>query len=512
MRNLGAAWEHRGLRRHQQTDSSFTLAAYGGTQLSLEMVFRAGLFHSDTVGRMLGHLQTILARFAEAPHDPLGSLSLLTAGEESAFEQWNRTAAPYPQERCAQELFEEQARLNPSKLALESAGSSLTYRELNSRANQLAAFLRNQGTVPEDRVAVCLPRSPEAVIAILAILKSGAAFLPLNPALPLERLEGMLATARPKVVIARRADLPAGYAIANPDGWPEELAHLPDGDRPSTAKPSNAAYAIFTSGSTGAPKATVVTHRSLVNHTTAAARVFNITASDRRLQFASMGSDVLVAEIFNYLCRGATLVFCPAEIPLAVQDFHRILEQQRITITGIPGSWWNEWVSALTAGALQLPPDLRAVNVGMERVNPAAWAAWRRIADGRVCLFNVYGPTEAAGTSTVYRAGESAWEGGSFVPIGKPIANAATYVLDPDGNRQPVGICGELYIGGAGVARGYLDAPELTERSFVPDPFHPGAGNRLYKTGDLAFCLPDGNAVLVGRGDRQVKIRGFRVE
>ena len=512
LRNLGAAWEHRWLRRHQQTDSALTLAAYGGKQLSLNLIFRAGLFHSETVARMLGHLQTILERFAEAPHAPLGSLSILTAGEESTFEQWNCTAAPYPRERCVHELFEEQARRTPSKIALESLGGSLTYQELNTRANQLAAFLRRKGIGPEDIVAVCLPRSPETVLAILGVLKAGAAFLPLEPALPLKRLEEMLATARTKAVIARRGDLSTGYTIVHPENWPEALPHLPDGDRPPAAKPSNAAYAIFTSGSSGTPKATVVTHRSLVNHTAAAARIFALAASDRRLQFASMGSDVLVVEIFNYLSVGATLVFCPTETPLAVQDFHRILEQQRITITGIPSSWWNEWVSALNAGALQLPPDLRAVNVGMERVNPAAWMAWRKIAGDRVRLFNVYGPTEATGSSTVYRAGDSGWEGGSFVPIGKPIANAATYVLDPDGNRQPVGICGEFYIGGAGVARGYLGAPELTERSFPPDPFHPGAGNLLYRTGDLAFFLPDGNAVLLGRSDRQVKIRGFRVE
>lgn len=517
LNKLGGQWEHRSLRRLQRTDSSLTVAAYGGRQLSLEIVFDTRLFRAETITRMLGHLETLLHSFLAQPDAPLAAIKMLTQEEEARLlHEWNHTMAPYPRDLCAHQLFEQQVRRTPASSALEHAGASISYAELNARSNRLAWYLRRRGARPEDLVAICLDRSPEAVVAILSVLKAGAAFLPLFPALPRERLQLMLETSRPRFVLSQNVDLPDpalyGGQVLDMDRLRADIARQPAEDLPNIAAPQNAAYAIFTSGSTGRPKAVVVPHRVLVNHTWAAARAFEISPADRRLQFASMGTDVIVAEIFNYLCHGATLVFALHRSGNSIQEYLRILTERRITITGIPSSWWNEWVVALPAERMEPPPHLRAVITGMERVNPAAFLAWRRIVGNRVRWFNAYGPTETGPTATVYEAGSSPWESASFVPIGKPIANTTAYVLDTDGNPVPVGVCGELYLGGEGVARGYLNSPELTARSFLADPFNPGPENHLYKTGDLAFYVSDGNLVFLGRADRQVKVRGFRVE
>ena len=374
---------------------------------------------------------------------------------------------------------------------------------MNRRANQLARWLREKGAGPEDLIAICFDRSPEAIIALLAALKAGAAFLPLDPSLPPGRLAAMLDDARPKFVLASDRDLAklasCGCEVLSFSRWQGEIANQSGENLANIATPENAAYAIYTSGSTGKPKAVVLTHRALVNHTLAVARVFEFSEKDRRLQFASMGTDVFVAEVFNYLCCGATLVFCLDPQGNSIGEFLRLLDAQRITITGVSSTWWNEWVAALSKGRLALPPSLRAVISGMERVNPAVFLSWRRTVGNRVRWFNAYGPAETAPTAMIYEAGTSAWEGGSFVPIGKPIANTTAYVLDGAGSPVPVGVPGELYIGGEGVARGYLNAPELTAQRFVPDPFGKNPARPLYRTGDLAFYLPDGNLVFLGR-------------
>ena len=355
-------------------------------------------------------------------------------------------------------------------------------------------------------MAVCLDPSEEAITAVLAILKAGAAFLPLHPGLPAARLAAMLDDARPALVITNGRHISSLGDCQQPVLCLDRLSlsDQPAENLPSFSTPDNAAYAIYTSGSTGVPKAVVITHRSLVNHTLAAPRAYDISESDRRLQFATLAADLFVAEVFNYLCQGATLVSCLHQHGISVPEFLRLLEAHRITITGIPSTWWKEWSGAV------LPSSLRAVIVGMERVDAAAVRAWKRKTGQKVRLFNAYGPTETSPTSTIYEVGSSPWEGESFVPIGKPIANTYAYVMDAAMNPVPAGVPGELYIGGAGVARGYLNAPALTARQFLDDPFRPG--RRLFRTGDLAFALPDGNLVFQGRADRQVKIRGFRVE
>lgn len=518
LKQLGGHWQSRTLSRFQRTDSPLTLAAYGSPVLTLELIYDTRLFCNRTMAAATGHLKTLLASMVAQPEARLGLLRMLTEEEESWLrEEYSRNTLAFPPEMCAHQLFEQQVDRTPSGVALASAAGSLTYEELDHRANQLAWCLSSMGAGPENLIAVCMSPSLEAVAAVLAVLKAGAAFLPLDPTLPVDRLLSMLSAARPGLVLCTEESA----AALEPAGdfqrltLEQLLVHNPrrvSERHHNRATPSNTAYTIFTSGSTGTPKAVVVSHRALVNHTLAASAVYVIGENDRRLQFASIGADVFVAEVFNYLACGATLVFGWNRQKGSVREFLRYLDEQQITITGIPSAWWNEWVAALGQRGSETPRFLRAVIIGMEKASPAALLAWKRAVGAKVRLFNAYGPAETSPTATVYEAGTSEWESGLAVPIGKPIANMRTYVLDDDGNQVPVGVAGQLYIGGPGVSRGYLNSLELTTQRFVADRFTGDPADRVYKTGDIAFRLPDGNLVFLGRTDRQVKIRGFRVE
>ncbi len=517
LQRLGGAWQHRNVRfLSQRTDSALTLAAYGRPVLALQIIFDTRLFAGETIASMTGHLETLLGSFLTQPEARLAELTILTEAERKRFVEWNRTEHPFPRTLCIHQLFEQQADRLPEKTALDHAGDAITYRELNGRANQLAWWLREGGVGPEDRIAVRLDDYSQAVIAILGILKAGACFVPLASGLPAERLASMLTDSGARLLLTRETDAPeldgVGCQVCLVERLGNDLAGRPQGNLPCYAAPENAAYAIYTSGSTGRPKAVVATHRSLVNHTLAASQVYGITEADRRLQFAAMGTDFFIGELFNYICHGATLVSRRNVGGMSVREFLRFLVEHRITITGVPSTWWQELIAGITEGGVSLPPTLRGMITGMERVNPAAFREWNRAVGKRVRWFNAYGPTEATCTATIYEAGSSEWEGEAFVPIGKPVANTRAYVLDGAGSPVPVGVAGELYLGGEGVTRGYLNAPELTAERFVPDPFFESGEGRMYRTGDLVFYLPDGNLVYLGRADRQVKIRGFRVE
>jgi amino acid adenylation domain-containing protein len=488
-------WRNRKITRLRQTDTPLTLAAHGAPVVRVDLIYDTARFSRIAVTTMAGHLAALIEALVCNPEQKLGALSMLTAEEEAWLAQASQgPQIEYPSGLCAHRLFEQQARRVPHQIALESAGESLSYDELNRRSNQVAHWLRAKSIGPEDVVAVSLERGPSAILAFLATLKAGAVFLALSPDLPAGRRASILEDARPVLVL--------NASVLN------ESASLPDDDLPDRATPDNGAYVVYTSGSTGAPKGILVTHRSLVNHTLSAVRTFGLSEADRRFQFAPLGSDVFIAEVLNYMCSGATLVFAGGRH--SVHEYSRLLHQCRITVAAFSSSWWTEWVAALAAGTLKIPASLRAVVAGMEQVNPAAFQTWKTISGGRVRWFNAYGPAEATLTTTVYEQGSSAWECEAYVPIGKPNANTHVHVLDAQGQRLPVGIAGELYIGGDGLSRGYINAPGLTMEKFVTNPL--GEADRVYRTGDLGFRLPDGNLVFLGRTDRQVKIRGFRVE
>jgi surfactin family lipopeptide synthetase C len=496
LRMLNPRWKERSLRRVQKTDTPLTLAAYGAPELSIELIYDERFYCQETVRPLASHLIELLRSLIAQPNARIATLNLLTDEERRwLLDDVNRTTAPLRPDLRGQHLFERHAAEAPDAIALEWHGGSMTYAELNRRANGVAKRLIQQGAGPDDLIGVSMDRSAGAIAAMLGIFKAGAAFLALPADLPDERISAMLETAQPKFVIGND----------NHKAWlAEECAENPC----VGIKADHAAYAIFTSGSTGRPKAAILTHRGFVNYILAAAKKYDIRATDRRLQFACMGSDVFIAEVSCCLSCGATLVFYPPNTGRTLGEFLAVLEERQITLASIPSSWASEWASSLEVDR-HIPSALRTVVVGMERLQPAAFETWKRVAKERLRWFNAYGPSEASGVATIYELGSSAWEDAGHVPIGAAIPNARTYVLDENRAPVPVGFVGELYIGGEGVGRGYLNPSEKDASRFGDDPFHSG---RMYRTGDLVYRLPDGNLVFVGRGDRQLKIRGFRIE
>lgn len=351
---------------------------------------------------------------------------------------------------------------------------------------------------------------------MMAILKTGGALVSLDPHFPAERLHYVLQDTGAQIVITKHAFVDrlekSGIEVVPIDSvWNEvslERASAPE----SAVGPENLAYAVYTSGSTGNPKGILVTHRSFVNYALAMIEKFGISTADRRLQFASVGSEVFISEICLSLVSGATLVLRPQQDFASVAEFLRFLEENEITMSSLPNVYWHEWVTSMSDGDVLVPSSLRCFITGMDKVRPDLLAEWQRKVGSRIRWFNACGPSEATCVATVYEAEFSAHGPLPSVPIGRPLANTRIYLLDGCDNPVPIGVPGELYIGGPGVARGYLNRPELTAASFVADKFGDDRQGRLYRTGDLARYLPDGNIQLIGRTDLQVKIRGFRVE
>ncbi len=490
----------RSLRRFQRTDMPLTLAAYGGTanRLRLEIVYSRADYSPVYAASLADQLETILTGWGESD-GPLQRLPFLPELQQTWLQQHAAGPTVPFDTALAHQLIEARARTHPDLPALEDRQRQvLTFHELNARANRLAwRLIREHGVRPGDVVVLQLPRGAAAVLATIAALKSGAACLPIDPAQPEERMRAMLEAASPRVILTG----------ADAAGFPEENPAI-------EVDPESVAYLIFTSGSTGIPKTVALPHRALVNHSLAVAQVYGIRPGDRRLQFASPGADVFFAEVFIYLSAGVALICClePAGPP-TFEQYTNALAERRITITGIPASWWKEWMRAFAAAhTSRLPETLRIMICGMERVDASALQQWREVSGGRVRLFNAYGPAENSPTSLIYEFGSSAWEDDHWAPVGKPLANTTAYVLDLAGDDVvPMGVTGEIHLGGRGLALGYQGhgaaVAEQNRRFFT----HPRFG-LLYRTGDLGFRMPDGNIVFLGRRDLQVKVRGHRIE
>jgi amino acid adenylation domain-containing protein len=479
----------------------FTRVAAG--ELHLEMAFAAALFDRSTVRRMLENFGVLLADLTADVTRRVSQASMVTAAERHReLVAWNATRAEVPS-GCVHEHFERRAERTPEGIAAELGTDVVTYAQLNAQANRIARRLRASGVGPEVFVGICMAPSTRRLAVVLGILKAGGAYVPLDPSLPAERLAYMAAdTAMPVVVTdeAGATALPAsGAAEVLPiDREWERTARLDSGNPAFPIEPSNAAYVIYTSGSTGRPKGVVVEHRQLVNHAVCAAKQWSVTPDDRVLQFASLTFDASVLDVFTALVSGARLVLGTAQTMHSPPRLAALMRERAVTIAHLPPAV----LSLLTGEPF---PALRAMLVGGE-VFPAELArAWLRPG---LRVWNVYGPTESTVIATVAEVDEAM----AAPPIGLPVRNQQAYVLDSQLNPVPVGVEGELYLGGAGVARGYLNAPELTEERFRPDPFASEPGARLYKTGDLARRLPDGNIVFLGRRDGQVKIRDLRIE
>jgi amino acid adenylation domain-containing protein len=467
-------------------------------------------------GYMQQALESLLTALETAPRTPVCQLEVLPSDERTLLmETWNQTDAPYPAHQCIHQLFEQQVQRSPEAIALVYEDQSLSYRQLNTQANRLAHHLIDHGVRPDDRIALCVERSLAMVIGLLAVLKAGAAYVPLDPAYPTDRLTQILHDAQPHLLLSDAAGRDAlGQAaithltvldLATPATW----AHRPDTNPDPTTlglTSSHLAYVIYTSGSTGMPKGVMVEHRGVCNQITALQSAYGLTPYDRVLQFASPAFDVSVEEIFGALLSGAALILRTDTWLTSESTFCDLCAAHGITVAELPNAFWGQ-LAGIKPGTT-LPSTLRQIVIGGEAVNIAAVELWFKRKGHRPTLFNAYGPTEITVNATLQKISS----GSLWSAIGRPIANTRIYLLDAHGQPVPLGVAGEMYIGGAGVARGYLHRPDLTAERFLTDPFSTVPNARMYKTGDLARYLPDGNLVFLGRNDHQVKIRGFRIE
>jgi amino acid adenylation domain-containing protein/non-ribosomal peptide synthase protein (TIGR01720 family) len=511
------------MRVAEKTELPLTVIADLRRELLLELQFDARRFEPVAVERMLGHFQNLLTGLAEDDGAaPLESLRLLAEPERhQLLVEWLDTAAPAAEDATLHGLFAAQVRRTPEAVALVAAEGAVTYRELDARADRLARRLRSLGIGAEDRVGLCVTRSSAMAVGILGALKAGAAWVPLDPANPGERLEFLLADSAVAALLTEER-LAASLPLDPPGtGVPRILLPLgsevpgaeESGERTTealSAGPANAAYVIYTSGSTGQPKGVVVAHAEVVHYALEMVRQLRLRPDDRVLQFASLGFDVVVEELFPAWLAGAAVVLHERDLLLSVLELEEVIDTHGVTGLELPAAYWQEWVHELAASGRPAPRSLRWVIVGSEKPQPERVAAWQRLG---IPLIYIFGLTETTVTSTLHRlpAGELAPDA-CDLPVGRPVANARLYVLDREGRPVPAGLAGELYIGGAGLARAYHGRPALTAERFVPDPFAGESGARLYRTGDLARFRWSGELDFLGRLDDQVKVRGFRVE
>ena len=423
--------------------------------------------------------------------------------------KWNESGhgGVYP------DYFTAQAASAGPALAVEFRGDKLTYSELNLQANQLGHHLQALEVKPETLVAVCLERSLDVPVTLLAVWKAGGAYLPLDPQYPLERLAYMLSDSQASILITERRFRErfsaAGTTLLCVDdpGLQTQCRRYPGADPITHAAEGNLAYVIYTSGSTGDPKGVEITHRSLLNHNFAVASAYDLRPEDRALQFASVSFDVSIEEMFPTWLSGCAVILRPNDSILDPAQFLKFVEKERISVLNLPTAYWHELVRFLPA--TPFPASVRLVIIGDERASDEAYRQWKRYAPRSVKLINAYGSTEATITSTWFEADPAR----DKLAIGRPVANVQAVVLDEHFRPVPPGATGELYLGGPGLARGYRHRPELTARRFITRPLPAQAAPaRLYKTGDLVRVADDRNLEFVGRVDRQVKVRGFRIE
>jgi amino acid adenylation domain-containing protein len=491
-----------------------------GGRLRGRLEYSTDLFEAATIRRLAGHFQTLLRSITAEPERPVGRLELLTGAErEQLLVSWNATGTDYPRQLCVHQWFERQTAHRPEALAVACGAEALSYGQLNARANRLAHRLRVLGVRPEALVAVCLERSVGLATAVLAVWKAGGAYVPLDPLWPPERLGRLLRELRPAAVLSTAAGvprLPAGLepAVVRVDPPIAEEGIATDEDPEgatnpcSGVTPANLAYVIYTSGSTGTPKGVMIEHAALANHNLAIARQFGLQPIDRVFQFAFPTFDVALEEIFPALQVGAAVVLCKSRHVPSLDDLLLEVRTSQLTVLNLPTSLWCEWTQTLRETGQVWPVSLRLVIIGSEQVQPHHLANWCGEQSSPLTLLNAYGTTETTITSLICPLPASS----SNVPIGRPIANAEVYVLDRWLQPVPMGVAGELYIGGAGLGRGYLQGPALTAGRFIAHPFSPKPGARLYRSGDRVRYRTDGQLEFLGRADDQLKLRGYRVE
>ncbi|MEW6737531.1 MAG: amino acid adenylation domain-containing protein, partial [Acidobacteriota bacterium] len=484
--------------------------------------FNSDLFEITTIKRMVGHLTTLLKSIVANPDERIAQLSILTESERfQLLIQWNSSDLAYLNDICVHELFEAQVRHQPDAVAVVFEETRLTYRTLNARANQLAHYLRSIGIKPETRIAICLERSVDMIVSVLAVLKAGAAYVPLDPAYPRERLMLMLEDAQAALLITQQSvikTLPMAVAsiftmpIFSIDADYQLLTDKSEENLVTNITQQNLAYVIYTSGSTGKPRGVMICHGSLISAFLAWKQAYLLGSQiSCSLQTARFAFDVFTGDLVRMLCSGGKLVLCPEETLLSGEQTYDL-----ICLEGVD---FVEFVPALLRILTQYLIEtgqsldfMRLIAAGADVVYVKELEQMKNLSGPHTRVINSYGLTEATIDSTYFEKTEINLLPGKPAPIGRPLANTKVYILDRNLQPVPIGVAGELYIGGLSLARGYLNHPELTATKFIPNPFSDEPGTRLYRTGDLARYLPDGNIEFLGRGDYQVKIRGFRIE
>nr|WP_324251528.1 non-ribosomal peptide synthase/polyketide synthase [Photorhabdus thracensis] len=512
--NENAEWELPGLTM-SPVDQDFDIVKFDLELILSEVAGRiigyldyaTALFDQPTIERHIGYLHTVLQAMAANVQQRIGEIDILAPAERKLLLAIGNTPETvYPDPLCIHQLFEQQAEKTPDAAALVYQEQTFSYAELNAHANRLAHQLIALGVAPDQRVAICVSRSPAMVVGLLAVLKAGGAYVPLDTAYPVERLTHILNDAKPVIVLADKTgravlgeQVLAELIVLDPNVQPDQPGSNP---LVPALTPQHLAYVIYTSGSTGQPKGVMIEHQAIYQRSLGFNETYAVTAQDRVLQFSSFAFDASIEEFFSSLSHGATLVMRDDNWLASVQEFIALIRQHRITVISLPTLFWSE------LAALPLPECLRLIIIGGEAVQKSAVQVWFAQKAYRPQLLNTYGPTE----NTVIASCKALLSPEDTRSIGRPVKNTCIYLLDPYGQPVPLGCTGEMYIGGVGVARGYLNRPELSAGHFMSDPFSVVSGARMYRSGDLARYLPDGNLEFLGRNDHQVKIRGFRIE
>ena len=473
-------------------------------RLAVSANFNTDLFDAKTIERLLDHYQCLLQGAVDHPNQPISSLPLLTNQELDELTAWNANESPIPPDTCIHQLFHAQARKTPNAVAVSFEGRTLTYDQLNSQANQLARHLRSLGVGREALVGICVDRSPEMLVGLLGILKAGGAYVPLDPSFPTTRLAFMLADANMPVLLTQEPLLEAlpefKGTIVCLDRDRSLIAAQDDADLESFAGPDNLAYLIYTSGSTGKPKGVMIPHLALLNFILSMRREPGLSSADKLLAVTTLSFDIAALELFLPLIVGASVEILSRDTAVDGLRLARAIQSSGATVMqATPASW-----RLLLESNWQGSSGLKALCGGEPMTRDLA----NRLLDKVGSLWNLYGPTETTIWSTLTRVGP----GEDAISIGRPIDNTRAYVLDSNLRHVPLGVTGELYLAGLGLARGYHARPSLTAERFLPDPFSAKPGAAMYQTGDLARHRPDGVIECLGRADTQVKIRGYRIE
>jgi len=481
-----------------------------------KFIYHAGLWDEETIARLAGHYEELLSSAMGKTEIAIDLLPMLPDAELAQIGRWSTTPGGVVDNTLVHELFERQAARTPDSVAAIYKEQRLTFREINESANRLAHLLHHRGVRPGDSVAICLESSPGLIISLLAVLKAGGACVPLDPKYPDSRLSHMLEDSGARLLIARDEAI-GGLKTDNLEQivvgatlW-NQIRGENSGNLSTPVAANDIAYVIYTSGSTGQPKSVLLPHRGYVNHQRSAIGLYGLTPKDRVPQLSSISFDISVEELFPTWAAGGAVVLRTDDVSLDVKSLVEWSNLNGITVWNLPTALWHELVNEMAESNLELPRTLRLVIVGGEKATARALNQWRTLAGKDIRWINTYGPTETSVVASAYEV-DFSLPILPELPIGRPLPNCRLYLLDAHRQPVPIGVFGELYIGGAGVARGYGNRPELSAEKFLHDPFAGDPAARMYRTGDLVRWRPDGNVEFKGRADDQVKIQGFRVE